>query len=40
MAAELGVHRVTLARWESGTRRPAGELLTAYTRLLMDLAAL
>jgi len=34
LADELGVHRVSVARWELGQRRPRGQLLTAYTALL------
>jgi DNA-binding transcriptional regulator YiaG len=34
MANELGVHRVTVARWEAGQRRPRGQLLQAYAALL------
>ena len=34
MADELGVHRVTVARWEAGQRRPRGRLLHAYVALL------
>jgi transcriptional regulator with XRE-family HTH domain len=35
MAAELGVDRVTLARWETpGDRTPRGELLEPYSDLL------
>ena len=37
MARELGVNRVTVARWECGTRRPRGPLLQAYVDLLEDL---
>ena len=37
VADELGVHRVTVARWELGARRPRGRLLTAYTQLLRQL---
>ena len=39
LAAELGVDRVTLARWESGDRTPRGELLGRYTDLLDELQA-
>jgi len=34
MADELGVHRVTLARWELGLRRPRGRHLAAWLGLL------
>ncbi|GAA2004404.1 hypothetical protein GCM10009799_34550 [Nocardiopsis rhodophaea] len=37
LADELGVHRVTVARWESGTRQPRGALRLAYARLLLRL---
>lgn len=37
MAAELGVHRVTIARWESGDRVPTGAHRLAYASLLRDL---
>lgn len=37
VAGELGVHRVTVARWESGDRRPSGDLLDRYVQLLADL---
>ena len=33
-AAELDVHEVTVARWESGTRTPRGDLRVRYARLL------
>lgn len=39
LALELGVHPVSVARWERGTRRPRGELRLAYALLLNDLAA-
>jgi DNA-binding transcriptional regulator YiaG len=34
MASELGVHRVTVARWEAGRRRPRGQHRDAYAALL------
>jgi len=34
MAAELGTHRMTVARWESGEREPSGAYRVAYARLL------
>jgi transcriptional regulator with XRE-family HTH domain len=34
VADELGVHRVSVARWELGRRRPRGQLLVAYNDLL------
>jgi DNA-binding transcriptional regulator YiaG len=37
LAVELGVHRVTVARWEARTRVPRGELLEAYLALLEEL---
>ena len=38
LAEELGVHRMTVARWEAGTRRPRGALRAAYASLLAELA--
>ena len=37
IARELGVARVTVARWECGIRTPRGELLVAYASLLSEL---
>jgi DNA-binding transcriptional regulator YiaG len=37
LAQELGVHRVTLTRWESGERRPRGRSKIAYAELLESL---
>ncbi len=37
LAAELGVHELTVARWEAGTRTPHGDLRLAYGRLLAGL---
>lgn len=37
VAEALGVHPVTVARWELGTRRPRGHLLLAYVELLREL---
>lgn len=37
VAAELGVHRMTVVRWEAGTRRPRGQQLAAYVALLDQL---
>jgi DNA-binding transcriptional regulator YiaG len=37
IAAELGVHRVTVARWGAGARRPRGRLRIAYAVLLREL---
>lgn len=38
LAAELGVHRVTVARWETGERNPRGEVVERYAALLRALA--
>jgi DNA-binding transcriptional regulator YiaG len=37
MARALHVHRVTVARWESGDRAPRGELRRQYMELLDEL---
>jgi transcriptional regulator with XRE-family HTH domain len=37
LAAELGVHELTVHRWERGARTPRGELRRSYARLLADL---
>lgn len=37
LAAELGVHRVTLARWETGVRTPTGRDRARWGDLLFDL---
>ena len=37
LAEELRVHRVTVARWEAGRRRPRGELALRYAALLDEL---
>jgi len=37
LAAELGVHRVTVARWEIGTRVPRGPLRLRYADVLDEL---
>ena len=37
MATALGVHRVSVARYECGSRRPRGELRQRYTELLEEL---
>lgn len=34
MATELGVHVISVARWERGTRNPHGEMRVRYARLL------
>jgi transcriptional regulator with XRE-family HTH domain len=38
LADELGVDRVTVARWESGKRTPRGELRLRYIAVLETLA--
>lgn len=37
LAEALGVHRVSVARWEAGEREPQGELRAAYATLLREL---
>ena len=37
MATELGVHRVTFARWETGDLEPRGDNRAHYARLLDQL---
>ena len=37
IAREVGVHRMTVCRWESGTSKPTGEHLHAYAAILRDL---
>jgi transcriptional regulator with XRE-family HTH domain len=37
LADELGVNRVTIARWELGTRTPGGQLRLRYFDLLEQL---
>lgn len=37
LAEELGVSRVTVARWELSIRTPRGDLRRAYARLLEEL---
>lgn len=37
LAQELGVHRMTILRWENGTRRPRGLARAAYVQVLSDL---
>jgi DNA-binding transcriptional regulator YiaG len=39
LARELHVHRVSLARWEDGTRRPRGDRLVRYSQALAELRA-
>jgi DNA-binding transcriptional regulator YiaG len=40
VADELGVHRVSVARWETGSRVPKGALRLAYIDLLDQLREL
>ena len=40
LGAELGVHRITVARWEDGTRTPRGSTRAAYADLLNQLREL
>ncbi|HSX67227.1 helix-turn-helix transcriptional regulator [Nocardioides sp.] len=37
LAREVDVHRVTLARWEAGTRVPRGAERVRYARILAEL---
>jgi DNA-binding transcriptional regulator YiaG len=37
LAAELGVHELTVGRWEAGTHLPRGAKRLAYARLLREL---
>ena len=37
MASELGVHRLTFVRWETGVHEPRGESRERYARLLTEL---
>lgn len=37
IAAELGVHRITVVRWESGENVPRGAMRVKYAQLLNDL---
>jgi DNA-binding transcriptional regulator YiaG len=37
LAAQLGVARLTVSRWEAGTRKPRRPLAVAYARLLDEL---
>lgn len=37
LAAELGVHRITVVRWEKNKSEPTGELRLRYARLLDEL---
>ena len=37
LGAELGVHELTVHRWETGTHSPRGPKRIAYARLLREL---
>lgn len=37
LAREIQVHRMTVARWESGARRPRGDTRVRYAALLEQL---
>ena len=37
LAESLGVHRMTILRWESGERRPRGLYLAAYSLALREM---
>lgn len=37
LAAELGVHRMTVHRWEAGERKPRGHIRARYAALLQAL---
>lgn len=39
LARELGVHRMTIQRWETGERRPSGVHRATYAQLLDELRA-
>ena len=39
VAKALGVHRITVTRWETGQRVPGNKKIEAYVRLLDRLAA-
>lgn len=39
LARELGVHRMTVQRWETGERRPSGAHRASYAALLEALRA-
>lgn len=39
LAEALGVHRVSVARWEAGEREPQGELRAVYATVLRELEA-
>lgn len=38
LAEELGVHAMTVARWEAGRRIPRGAVRVAYARLLGEIS--
>lgn len=38
IARELGVHRMTVCRWEAGTSTPRGDHLHAYAAILNGLS--
>lgn len=38
VAGELGVHPLTVTRWEAGTRTPSGDRRAAYAKLLDEFA--
>ena len=38
LAEALGVHWVTVSRWESGERRPRGDVAARYATALHELA--
>jgi DNA-binding transcriptional regulator YiaG len=40
VARELGVHRGTVGRWESGDQEPRGVIVERYAQLLAELSAL
>lgn len=40
LAAAIDTTEASVSRWESGDRRPRGELGLAYARLLAELAAI
>ena len=37
LAAEIGVHEITVQRWETGLHAPHGDVRRVYARLLADL---
>ena len=37
LAAELGVHEITVGRWEAGLHAPQGDVRRSYARLLAEL---